>query len=118
MPENDELTAFQNTALAATDATTQMLPPGEMGLSVVKMFLTLIVLIALLFLSYWLLRRFVQQRLQKGNREAAIQILEKRMLSPKTILYLVEVDQKKILLAESHLEIKRLETFGPPVEPS
>ena len=33
------------------------------------------------------------------------------MISPKTVLYLIEVDHKRILVAESHLEIKRLEGF-------
>ncbi|MES2274018.1 MAG: flagellar biosynthetic protein FliO [Chlamydiota bacterium] len=90
---------------------TQM-PPGDFGAAFVKMFLTLIALVILLFGTFWFLRRFVQQRLQKGVNHQSIQILEKRMISPKTMLYLVEVEKKKILIAESHLEIKRIESFG------
>lgn len=87
------------------------LPPGDYGAALVKMLLTLIALAVLLFLSFWFLRRLIQQRMQKGVGTQSIQILEKRMISPKTMLYLVEVDNKKILLAESHLEVKRLESF-------
>lgn len=103
--------------LAALEETfSQSIPPvpsGELGAAFIKMVLALAIVLILLFASYWFLRRLIQNRLQKGERDAAIQILEKRMLSPKTILYLVEVDNKKILLAESQLEIKRLESFGP-----
>ena len=75
------------------------------------MFISLIVLVILLFVSYWFLRRLVQNRLQRGVGNAAIQILEKKMISPKTMLYLVKVEGKKVLVAESHLEIKPLAEF-------
>lgn len=105
--EKGEITALES---AIAQSTTQM-PTGDLGAAFAKMFLTLIVLVILLFVSYWFVRRLIQQRLQKGVGNAAIQILEKRMISPKTMLYLIEVDKKKILIAESHLEIKRLEGF-------
>ena len=85
---------------------------GDLGSAALKMVFTLIGLILLLFLTYWLLRRVIQQRLQKGVGTVGIQILEKKMLSPKTMLYVLEVNKKKILVAESHLEIKRIESFG------
>jgi flagellar biogenesis protein FliO len=106
--ETGELTALDQGSLAATEVAAQM-PTTDLGAAFAKMFLTLIVLVILLFLSYWFLRRLIQQRLQKGDSSSAIQILEKRMISPKTTLYLVEVNQKKILLAESQLEIKGFE---------
>lgn len=86
--------------------------PGELGLAFTKMLFTFVVLIALLFATYWFIRRLIQQRLQKGVGAPSIQILEKRMISAKTTLYLVEVENKKVLLAESHLEVKRLESFS------
>ena len=104
--ENGELTALPFTNDATQAATT------DMGMALFKMFITLIALIVLLYASYWFLRRIIQNRMEKGVGERSIQILEKRMISPKTMLYLVEVDNKKILLAESHLEIKGLETFS------
>jgi flagellar biogenesis protein FliO len=102
--------------LDAIDGQITSVPPGDYGATFVKMILTLTALIGLLFLTFWFLRRLMQQRLQKGNSQQAIQILEKRMISPKTMLYLVEVEKKKILLAESHLEIKRLENFSSTQE--
>jgi flagellar protein FliO/FliZ len=107
--QNGELTAV---ARAATDSAAQM-PPSELGAAAMKMFFSLLIVLALLFVSYWSLRRLIQNRLQKGVGEQAIQVLEKRMISPKTTLYLIEVENKKILDAESQLEIKRLEGLGP-----
>ena len=86
-------------------------PPGDYGAAFVKMFLTLIALIALLGVSFWFLRKLIQQRLQKGNSQSAIQILEKRMISQKTMLYLIEVEGKKTVIAESHLEIKVIQSL-------
>lgn len=108
--ENGELTALDQASIAIGDTTSQI-PTGELGATFGKMLLSLIALIVLLGVSYWFLKRLIQQRLQKGVGEAAIQIVEKRMISPKTILYLIEVEGKKILIAESQLEIKRLEGF-------
>lgn len=86
-------------------------PPGEYGMVFVKMFLTLIALILLMAGSFWFLRRLIKA---KGNRsfgEQKIYVLEKRMISPKSMLFLVEVEGQKILLAESQHEIRRLQNW-------
>lgn len=86
-----------------------VLNPGDYGATFARMFLTLTCLVLLLVLTYWFIRRMVQQRLQKGGALQSIQVVEKRMISPKTTLYLVEVEKnKRILMAESQLEIKKL----------
>lgn len=97
-------------ASASTDAMPASASP-DLGIAFFKMLMTFAALILLLLGTYWIIRRLIQQRLQKGVGQQAIQILEKKMLSPKTILYLVEVENKKVLIAESHLEIKRIESF-------
>ncbi len=108
--EKGEIAALDQAALAATEA----IPTGDLGAAFAKMFLTLIALAILLFATYWFLRRLVQRRLQKGIGNGAIQIIEKKMVSHKTMLYLIEVDNKRVLIAESHLEIKRVEGFEHP----
>lgn len=78
----------------------------------VKMLLTLGGLVILIFLTVWLLRRLSQGRLLGGGSSSrSIKILEKRALSPKSVLYLIEVGGKQILIAESQLEVRRLETI-------
>ncbi len=103
-------------AAASSDLDLDQLPPGDFapgdyGSAFVKMFLTLIALILLLIASYWLIRKLVQSRLQRGVGLRAIQILEKRMISPKSMLYLIEVDGQKVLLSESHLEVRKIESI-------
>ena len=88
---------------ASTDAA-----PGDYGASFIKMFLTMITLVLLFGLTIWFLKRLVRMRLEKGTGEQMIHVLEKKMLSPKTMLYVVELDGKKILLAESQLEIRNI----------
>lgn len=94
------------------------LPPTDIGTTLVKMLLALFALILLLFGTYWFLRRLIQNRLQRGMGKQSIEILEKRMISPKTMLYIVQVENKKILFAESHLEVKALESFPVTELPS
>src|SRR5438105_4225679 len=73
--------------------------------SFVKMLLTLGGLLALIFLTLWILRRFSHGRIG-GFGSKKIKILEKRPLSPKSVLYLVEVDRKQVLLSESQFEVR------------
>ncbi|HKZ00303.1 MAG TPA: flagellar biosynthetic protein FliO [Rhabdochlamydiaceae bacterium] len=74
----------------------------------VKMLVTLVGLIVLILLSVWMLRRIAQGRFSKSSTQKGIKILEKRPLSGKSMLYLVEVSGKKVLIAESQLEVRRL----------
>ena len=107
--EKGELTALD--ASSALDSAASQMPPGDYGAAIGKMFLTLVALVLLLVVTFWFVRRLIQQRLQKGVGSQSIQILEKRMISPKTMLYLIEAEGKQILIAESQLEVKRLESF-------
>lgn len=102
--QNGDLASLHPTlAQTASD-----MPAGDLGAAFAKMCLSLVALIALLVVSYWFLKRLMQNRMQKNSENAAIHILEKRMISPKTMLYLIEVDKKKIVIAESQLEIKKI----------
>lgn len=83
------------------------LPPSEIGLGLIKMMITFFALIALGIGTLWFLRRLIQNRnMRGGGQERSIHIIEKRMLSSKSALYLVEVEGKRVLLAESHLEVR------------
>lgn len=73
-----------------------------------KMLLTLLGLILLIILTVWMMRRLSSGRLARGNTTQAVKILEKRPLSPKSMLYLLEVDGKRILISESQLEVRPL----------
>ena len=81
-----------------------------------KMVLTFIALLVGIFFTVWLLKRLSRGHFSNMNANRAIKILEKRALSPKTMLYLVEIGEKQTLIAESQLEVKSLVTFDSLVE--
>jgi flagellar biogenesis protein FliO len=73
----------------------------------VRMLVTLLGLVFLVFVTFWVLRKLGKGKFKMGGGKA-IQILERRALSQKTMLYVVEVDNKKILISESQLEVRTL----------
>lgn len=73
----------------------------------VKMLVTLLGLIVLILGTFWVLRRLGKGRFTMGSSKS-ITILERRPLSPKSMLYLVECDNKRILISESQLEVRAL----------
>jgi len=91
------------------EETLSPLQSTDMGFVLIKMLLAMTSIVIFLFIAYWVLRRLIQNRFQKGNSKQTIVVLEKKMVSQKTVLYLIEVEGKKILFAESHLEIRTLD---------
>ena len=93
------------------------LPFQKYETSILRVFLSFLGLIALVVLSFWVFRRLSQGRLSPSSTQKSIKVLERKVLSPKSMLYLVEVDGKKVFLAESHLEIKPLYSWKNLSEP-
>ncbi len=58
-------------------------------------------MIGALLLVAWVLKRIMNTRIQQINETSTIRILERRHLAPKSAIYLVEVEGKKIVIAES-----------------
>ncbi len=77
-----------------------------------KMFLSLLFFLALAGFSLWFLRKVLQKR-KIPSSSHKIQILGKRALSPKSILYLVEIENKRVLVSESQLDM-RVTSLGEP----
>ena len=75
-----------------------------------KMMLTLLGLILLIVISVWMLRRVSHGRMKQMNYGRSIKILERRPLSAKTVLYLVEISGKKVVIAESQVEVRGITT--------
>ena len=64
--EQGELTALDQVTLGVAQATSTMpaSDPGNLGAAFGKMILSLIAVVVLLLVSYWFLKRLVQNRLQ------------------------------------------------------
>ncbi len=73
-------------------------------------------LLVLVLGTFWFLKRMGKGKLRLGSNRT-IQILEKRPLSPKTVLYIVEIEGKQVLISESQLEVRALTTIEPIVDP-
>jgi flagellar protein FliO/FliZ len=81
--------------------------PEEYGSAFVKMLIALAALFVIVIFVVWLLKSFARGRFSRVSSRH-IEIIERRSLSPKSILYLVEVDGARILVAESQLEVRSL----------
>lgn len=102
-----------------TAAPAEMIPSYEGAF--LKMFLTLLALVIGIFLMIWTLRRMAQGKWGKSGNGRTIKIVGRQPLSQKTMLYIIDVDGKQTLIAESQLEVKPIMTLenavSKPQEP-
>lgn len=68
-------------------------------------------IIALVLIVVWLLRRMAGTRPMLSNHYKNIKILERRALSPQTILYQVEIGGKQVIISESKVHVSTLTEF-------
>jgi hypothetical protein len=80
--------------------------------TLLKMLLTLGGLLVVVMVTVWVLKRFFQGRMGGFGSQKKIAILERKHISPKTALYVIELEGKKVLVSESQLEIKLLKLSG------
>lgn len=66
----------------------------------------------------WFMKSLLNSRVQKMNETSEIKVLERRALTPKTTIYLLDVKGKGVAIAESHNGITRLADFQLDVEGS
>ena len=67
----------------------------------VNMLITLAVILVLVGLSVWFLKRFNRSRLRNLNSATGIKVLERRALNQKASLYLIDVLGKGVVISES-----------------
>lgn len=76
--------------------------------SFIRVIASLVGLVLLVVATFFILKRLGRGRFGKVSSDKSIHILERRPLSPKSILYLIQVDDKKVLISESQLEVRAL----------
>jgi flagellar biogenesis protein FliO len=76
----------------------------------VRMLVTLLGLVFLIFATFWVLKRMGRGKFSMGSGRS-VNILERRALSPKTMLYIVEIGNKKVLISESQVEVRSLASY-------
>jgi flagellar biogenesis protein FliO len=66
-----------------------------------NMMLTVTLIVILIIATGAMLKRLAKSRMHQANNAHLIKILERRPLTQKTVLYLVEVGEKNILIADT-----------------
>lgn len=73
-----------------------------------KTLLLLIVMLLILFVGTWYMKRFTGFKVKDSGTSSRIQLLEKRVISPKAVVYLLSIDGHKIALSETSSGIQVL----------
>ncbi len=77
-----------------------------------KTLLLLIVMLLILFAGTWYLKKFGIMRVKDSAGQATrIQLLEKRVISPKAVIYLLSIDGQKVAISETSTGIQVLKGF-------
>jgi flagellar biogenesis protein FliO len=67
-----------------------------------RMMMMLGIIIIVLLGAMWFLKRLLNARVEQMNAASMIKVVERRVLSNKTTLYVLEAGSKRIIFAESH----------------
>lgn len=77
-----------------------------------KTLLLLIAVLLVLFVGSWYLRKIGGLKVKEGAKDSRIQLIEKRVISPKAVVYLLSIDGHKIALSETSNGITLLQEFA------
>ena len=94
------------------------LPPDETSSRFLSEFLYMLLMLgllvgALLFATRFL-KRMTEARYDQANVTSSIKVLERRQISPKTTLYLLEIGEKSFLIAETPTHVTRIDQVEGP----
>lgn len=81
-----------------------------------NMLTTLGLIVAAIFVISWLLKRMTNTRIQQANTTSLIKIVDRRALSPKACMYLVEIHGKQFVVGETAANIAVLGEFPAEAE--
>lgn len=78
-----------------------MTNPPEFQALFIKTLLLVGVLLALTFIALWVLKRVGGGRFETSRRDSVITVIERKPLTPKVSLWVVEIDSTRYLITES-----------------
>jgi flagellar biogenesis protein FliO len=82
----------------------------------VNMMATLGLIISLILIVAWFLKRMLNARQDVANTTSLIKVVERRALSPKTVIYLLDIEGKSIIISESQNGVTRLADYTAMAE--
>jgi flagellar biogenesis protein FliO len=88
--------------------------PGEFDAFYAEFFKMLgllgLIILFLLFIA-WFCKRIFNQRLQQGNSNSVIQVVERRQLTARTTVYVLDVMGKRAVIAETPEGVTTITAF-------
>ncbi|MDN3504169.1 MAG: flagellar biosynthetic protein FliO [Rhabdochlamydiaceae bacterium] len=84
----------------------------------IKTIVWIFFILGLILLLLWLVKRFSSKRFTALNQQKYVKIIEKRAISPKTMLYVIEIGGKHLLISESQFEVEFLSQIETQSEPT
>lgn len=82
----------------------------------INMMLTLGFILVLIFASVYILKKIMRSKTKYLNQSTGIKIVERRVLSQKASLYLVNILGKGVVISESQAGIQLITEFSPDVD--
>lgn len=83
--------------------------------SFLNMLFSLATILVVILIISWIFKRLLNTRMQQLNTSSLIKIIERRSLTPKTILYVLEINGRDIAIAESINGVTLLSHFMEPL---
>lgn len=90
--------------------------PDRFTSELVNMLTTLGIFIGALIALSWVLKKLMSQRVEQVNQHSNIKIVERRTLSPKSNIYLLDILGKTLVIAETPAGITHLSTIDGTID--
>lgn len=109
------LSSIDDASIAEDVVKLQSVLPDNMRFEMLKMIGSLVLLLGVFGFGVWLFKRFARP----GGRtigSSSIKILDRRVLTPKTTLYLIKVVNKVLVIADNSERTTLLTEFPPDTD--
>lgn len=90
----------------------QSIETDSFQMKFMNMLFVLGLLIAFMLLASWMLKRMTRSRQEQLNASSSIKILESRSISAKTNIYVIEVQDQTLVIAESANGVQHIATLN------
>lgn len=77
-----------------------------------KMLFVLGGMVAVLLAISWYMKRLTNQQFSKGNDDSLIKVIERRSLSARTMIYVLDIEGKTFVVGETPQGLVRLGDYG------
>lgn len=113
----EPVVAEKNATIVSAPSQSKLLETGQVSGQLLQLVLGLLLVIGLIFLLAWVVRR-IQQNIPVSGSQQAISLLASQALGPRDRLLLVQVGKEQILLGLTPGTIVPLHVLQEPIEVS